>query len=518
MGTALHGILNIAQQSLANNQAALTVVSNNISNMNTENYSKQTVKFSALPAYDSYNWCSSIGSLQIGHGAQITNVLRNREQWLDNYYRDQNCSTGYYEQMTTVTNNIENLLNNELSSNGLQKSLTDFFSASQALTAEPANNAYRLAFIDAAEDVADYFNNMSSTINYQRKQLVGEVGDPDSLTSSTLGLTINDLNSKLAQLAEINGDIAHSYSNGSASCDILDKRDAILDEISKIIPVTITTNENLTVNVMLGNQTVVKAGEQKLFFEAVQTEDADNPVQVQLLNKDGDVRVKDASEFMTKGSIKAILDAGGSGELSYKSVLNEIDRLAKAFADELNKIQTGIGADGVADSVPYCISNGVLTKSVEPLFVSEDGGDFNAGNIKINSKLLKDPSLVATARGDASIEGTVAIGNTQNMKLFNDIQNLQLASLSNGGTGQTMDNFIKTLVTDLGSKIEALNAASKNQQSTLQQAESKRAEIMGVDLNQELMDLIKYQRAYEASARVFTVASELMETVVNLGR
>lgn len=518
MGSSLLGILNMSQQSIANNQTALTVVSNNIANMNNSSYSKQTVKLNAIPAYDTYNWCSSIGSLQIGHGAEITGIVRNRAQWLDNYYRDQSSALGYHSQIASMTSNVENMLNNELSSSGLQKSMSDFFSASQALTAEPTNNAYRIAFVEAAQKVSDKLNSMSSTLKGQREAAVGDISNPDTFDSSKIKMSTDALNEKLQQLAEINGKIAQSYASGSASNDLLDRQDAILDELSEMMPLTVTTNENLTVNISIGNQTVLKGGEQKLFFEAVQTTNDNDPVHIQLVDKDGVVKNSDISGSLKSGSLKALLEIGGTGDASYKSILGELDRIAQAFGDELNKIQTGIGADGTAGSIPYCIQNGVLTQATEPLFKAEGGGAFTAENIKINMNIKNNPGLVATARGDATLEGSTAVGNSANMDLFNKLEQLELPSLSNGGTGQSFSSFLKTLVSNVGSKIESMNNAAVAQNSVTKQAASTRASITGVNLNEELSDLIKYQRSYEASARIFNVASELLNTLVNLGR
>ena len=284
MSTSLISILNMSQHSIANNQAALNVVSNNISNMNTTGYSKQSVAFSSIPAYNSYNYCSSIGSLQIGNGAQLVAINRNRAQWLDNYFREQYTEYGYYNQIGSMTNNIENLMNNELSSTGLQQKLSDFFSASQALTTDPTNNAYRIAFVEAAEDVANMLNSMSSSLQSMREQAVGTIGDPDSFDKSQIKMSVDELNNKLAQLAEINTEISKSMAGGSANNDLLDQRDVLLDEISQAMPLTITTNTNGTVNVHLGNKVLVEGGEQKLQLKAVQTDDENNPVAIQLLD------------------------------------------------------------------------------------------------------------------------------------------------------------------------------------------------------------------------------------------
>ena len=78
MTSTLLGIMNIGKQSITNNQIALNVVSNNIANMNTQNYTKQRVDFAALPAYDTFNWCSKFSSLKIGHGAEIAGISSKR--------------------------------------------------------------------------------------------------------------------------------------------------------------------------------------------------------------------------------------------------------------------------------------------------------------------------------------------------------------------------------------------------------------------------------------------------------
>ena len=516
MSTSLQGILNMSQQSIANNQAALNVVSNNISNMNTTGYSKQNVSFSSLPAYGSYNYCSSVGSLQIGHGAQLEAINRNRAQWLDNYFREQYTEYGYYGQIGSMTNNIESIMNNELSSTGLQQKLSDFFSASQSLTTDPTNNAYRIAFAEAAEDVANMLNDMSSKLTYMREQAVGTIGDPDSFSKSQIKMSVDELNNKLAQLAEINTEISKSTAGGSSNNDLLDKRDVLLDEISQMMPLTITSNTNGTVNVHLGNTVLVQGGEQKAQLNAVQTTDENNPVAIQLVDMEGNVRKQDVSDRLTSGSIKAILDSGADGELSYKSVLDELDRIAKAFAQEVNNIQTGT-ADG---TIPYCIDeNGQLTQATEPIFVAEGGGDFTAANIKINDAILKDPKLIATARGDANMDPN-AVGNTSNLERFNQLETLKIPDLSNSavpGAGQTLSSFITGLVADIGSKIQTINEASEAQQAVATQAEEQRNSYTGVDLNQELSDLIKFQRSYEASARVFNTVAELMEIITQLG-
>lgn len=521
MTSTLLGIMNIGKQSITNNQIALNVVSNNIANMNTENYTKQSVDFAALPAYDTFNWCSKFSNLKIGHGAEIAGISNKRSEWADNNFRGQNTENEYYNQIGGMTSNLDNLLSNELSNTGLQAKFSEFFNASEALSGDPTNAAYKLAFVNAAQDISDMLNSMSKTVNGYMEQAVGKFGDADSFKNSTLTTNIDQLNAKLEQLATINKVINQNSSEGSISNDLQDQQQAILDELSSMMPLTTTTNENGTVNVFIDGYAVVKAGVKVLDVQAVQTDDEDHPVKIQLLNKDGSLKADDVTGAFEHSSIGAIIEMGSADSFGYKTVLNELDKLASVFAQEMNKIQTQADANGTP---LYIGPNGTLEKSTTPMYVTKDGSaNFTAGNIQINPDIVNNTSLVATARIDttAADYDDRAVGNASNMDLFNNLAKGKLTGLSltnPPGDGMSITDFLSGLVSKIGSDIASINNAKDAQEAVTEQASSQRDVLYGVDLNEELADLIKYQRSYEASARVFNVANELMQLLVQLGK
>ena len=203
-----------------------------------------------------------------------------------------------------------------------------------------------------------------------------------------------------------------------------------------------------------------------------------------------------------------------------KTILNDLDKLAAAFAEEMNRIQTQVDANGTP---MYIGPDGTLVESTTPFFVTKDGSaDFTAGNITINQALIDDPTLVATARLDpnAADFDDKAVGNTGNMELFNNLAKGKLTGLSLSdppGEGTSIMDYISSLVSKIGSGVASIQNAADAQDAVMQQAQAQRDELYGVDLNQELADLIKYQRAYEASARLFNAANEMMQTIINLG-
>ena len=483
--------------------------------MNTKGYTKQQVEFAAIPGYRIFDWCANNGKVTVGQGAEITGITTKRSEWLDNYYRGQNSANGYYDQIGGMLDNMENLLNDELSSNGLEKRFSDFFAASQALSGDPTNKAYKIAFLNAAQDVADMLNSMSNTVNEYMNQAVGTVGDPDSFESSLIKTNVDSLDSKLSQLAELNNQIAQNPTSNA----LKDQRDMLLDDISSMIPLTTTTNENGTVNVIIDGQTVIKGGEKRLTIEAVQGDDPNHPVKIQLKDSEGNIKNDDISDKLGNCSLSAILQAGSGDSFGYKTLLNDLDKLASAFAQEMNRIQTQADANGTP---MYIGPDGTLVESTTPLFVTKDGtGNFTAGNIQINQAVIDDPTLVATARMDTTAADfdDKAVGNTGNMDQFNNLAKGKLTGLSISdppGEGMSITDFISGLVSKIGSGVDALKSAADAQGSVLEQAAAQRDALYGVDLNEELADLIRYQRCYEASARVFSTSNELMQTILQM--
>lgn len=519
---------NIAQQALQNSQYALNIVSNNISNMNTEGYSRQKANFTALHGYSCYNWCSSGNNLKLGHGAELSSISRNRDQALDNYYRDQNAQAAYYNQIGSMASTIANVMN-EMQEGGLQSSFSDFFSTVAKLNGDPTNNAYRISFAEKAQDIANQFTKMSNILIDARNQSVGEVGDLTSFQNSKVYLQTEALNEKLSQLADLNGKIAQSSSRTGSNASLLDEKDLLLDEISSIIPVTITQNSNGTSNLYLGNTVILQGGEQKMEIIATQGTSYDEPVIFGIKDAEGTVINPNINDLLTTGSLAALGETNtiDGKNLSYTSVLNDLNMLARAFAESVNEIQTKkYTVDGV-EYTPMALKDGQLVPATEPIFVIPTPPDtFDASNIKVNQAILDDPSNIAAAAvvidPDANPPGYDAdgVGNNLNMQRFLDLQSQKLPLLDKAGTGigATLETFLGSVITDIGTKIEAINDKTKDQSTVLSQVEAQRSSLFGVNLDEELADLIKYQRAYEAAARVFNVASQIMQVMTSLGQ
>ena len=161
--------------------------------------------------------------------------------------------------------------------------------------------------------------------------------------------------------------------------------------------------------------------------------------------------------------------------------------------------------------------NKILTQSTEPLFVFEEGTEFNAGNIKINQTVYDNPYLVAAAKVEVDADGNPvdnrAVGDSNNLKSILDLQNTNFGVLG----GVTILGSLENLVTTVGLEAADMQSKVEAQSNVVDQTMSNYLSAGSVNLDEELIDMIKYQRAYEAASRVVSTCNQMLQVLVNLG-
>ena len=517
---SLYTSFNIAQQALAMNQSALNVVSSNISNMNTEGYSKQRLNPVSSGAMEIVG---SNRTFMVSAGAQIGDISRYRDAYLDTAYRDQNSDLNFYTELSQMASIIENSMN-ELSGSGLSDAISQFFTASQTLKASPADSTARVNFVQKAQILCTQFNQLATSLTDKRTSLVGNTSDLQSIYESKLYGNLTDVNNKLDQLAQINDIITKSSQANTVSSDLLDQRDKVLDELSAYMPITVVQNSNNSVNLVMNGVTLV-SGNVANHFDVVSGTPGD-PTTIQLRNSDGDLMVLDMNDKFSTGKIAACLEMGGDelGKLSFQSMLDQVNLLANQFAAEVNAVQTysvgGVNAMGIsfdASGNPI-LSDFAATGGLPPLFSDKTGaGDpISALNIGVDSAIVDDYWKVAAARVDTNVVGwdPKAVGNADNATAIAAVRSANIAALGN----RTPESYLTGMVSNMGASIESIEFHQKAQLSLYTSVSTQRQSAIGVNMDEELVDLVKYQRAYEASARIFSVASQIMQEIVNLGK
>jgi flagellar hook-associated protein 1 len=425
--TTLRGILA--------HQRAIDTTSHNVANANTEGYSRQQA---VLGATDPYQVAAGIGRTNmgfIGSGVNVEAFTRIRDQFLDLQYRAQAMQAGERETMARQLDQVELALA-EPSDNGISNELAKFWNAWSDIANSPENPAARQALIDQAANLAASFKVVDDQLTTVKAQTLAEY---NAITG-----TGGDVELIATEIAQLNGAIKAFVSNGSTPNDLVDRRDLLLDKLSKLGQVSVTDLGNGSVSVQFGDAATAVVN-------------------------DTTVTWPQALTVASGGKIGALLEISRTGGTvdQYRTQLNAV---VKQLADDVNNLHTSGG--GV------------------PFFNYVAGSE--AGTLSVNAT-------------NATVETT-----TTGAPGANDLA-LQLAGLRNG----TADNLYTAFVTRIGGDLKNAQRGEANATVLLSSIDDRRASVSGVSLDEEMTNLIRFQRGYQASARTMSTMDQMLETLIN---
>ena len=507
--------MNISRESMNNYQHALAVVSHNLANMNVDGYIKLRADFATNPTY-SYgnNVYSNIRGLNGASISQITSYANNAAA---NSARDANSNAQYYYTLDSIMGQLSEI-SNELGDDGLQATLSDFFSAAQNLSANPTDPSARRIYIESAQSVAMKFNSVSKSLDNLQEQLVGNWQQPATIENSDIYMSVQDFNQKLERLTEINKQIVVQGVDNSAG--LINERENLLSDMSAYVDLNVEYNKNGSVDVKMGDIKLVAGAEQQLKLNVV-AGDATTPAIIQVEKMDGTLVHSNANSEVSGGQLGAILDIvnkSDDGLITISGMREKIDEMASTFATEVNDVQTFIDGtvQAMALSVDPATGQQILVPSTEPIFNITN--PITAGNISVNQNIIDDPNLIATARVDTAVGGWENnVGNTDNIVATAQLRDKKTMSTFGGENNVTFEGFLTYYSGEVGlqqsdikGKFDTANTLNDSAQTNLQS-------ITGVNLDEELADMIKFQRGYEASARMFNTANEIYQLLVTLG-
>lgn len=462
MGT-LTSLMGLAQQALMANQAALNVISNNVANQNTPGYTRQVAN---LQQNDSV----VIGNIIVGGGVSAGQAISQRDRILEQRVQQQTQVQSQSQALADALNQVQQVFG--LSSNStsatstpLGSSLDSFFNAVSSLTANPADMATRQKVLSAA-------TNLVSTINSAANQMAGISQSLDKQVSGYVG-TVNGL---LSTIAQLNQKITTLSPNADAG-SLEDQRQQAIAQLSQYVGVHQITNENNQITLTTTNGAVLVSGDQAYTMGTTLVSGTTHVM--------AGVPSSDVTSNLTGGSLGGVLQARDQILPQYQSAL---DSLAYQLGTQVNQINAqGLDANG---------NPGQAIFQVPP---SANG----AANLL--AMATSDPKAIAAA---AVGEGATGSGNA-----------LLLAGLATGTTfsGESPSGFLVNLLGQIGNAAAAASTDNTAQQAMLSQLTSQRNALSGVSLDEEAANLTKYQRAYQAAAKIFSITDDLMSSALNLG-
>lgn len=472
---SLSSTLDMASRAMQTQMTGVQVAGQNLANVSTTGYTRQAVDIETSP-----DVATSVGSE--GTGSAVVAIQQAVNSLLNSQIVTQQSSSGYWSGQQSALQSAETSLDEYLNGTGgstsststdsttdtgLSGQLSGLFDAFQAVATSPTSVSARQALVSAAQTLSSTFNQVNSQLSSTRTSL-----------NTSLTNDVSSANTLLSGIAQLNQQISTAQFSGGTPNDLLDERQQDLQNLAQLTNIQTSTEANGAVDVSIDGQTLVS---NNTVTDTLQTYDASGNGSGQLLvqTATGGVNLT-----LTGGSMQGTIDAR-DGELS--TMQSSINTLASTLITQVNAVNSsGYNLNGTSGN---------------NFFTGTDASD-----ISVNQALVNDPSLVqASGSATASGDNTVAL------------QLADLASTAQSGlNNQTFSTSYGLTVAALGNSLQTANNQVTNQTAVGNLLATQQSSVGGVNIDEEMTNLMSFQRAYEASAELVTTVNEMMETVNNM--
>lgn len=561
--SGLFATLNTSKGGMFAQQQYINVTSHNISNANTEGFSRQHIVLqTARPQ------TIAGGAGQIGTGVTVSSIERTRNQFLDYQIRKESSLLGNYGVRQDYLSEIEGIFN-EPSDTGISELMSEFFDAWQTLSKNPEKSDARTVVAQKAKALADELNHTYKKLNDTKDNAAKEIQS-----------NLFEVNTILDQLNSINKEIITVTIAGNNPNDLLDSRDLLLDELSTkfgidtrnqiLNGITCKPEDNDSMNLIRNkdSQDINKLG-----FVNKLTKNPDGSYDIEYY-KNGDmtsdknkvtltgvtlsdeqyenlnngrvlVTEEDGSVNLTGGALNndQIFNpsSGRLGGLQSihedaESYIEQASTLAKTLAFAVNAIHT----EGIPAGEQYAF---FVNSGNDPL----DYDGITAGNITMNSDILKNVMLIqaGASKASGSTDGDRALALASLRDFGLNIDSIQSGKKKDGSVydydafveehlgitaegdvpkfntidgGVKVEGFFKNTINKLGVQSEEATRIVKNQNTLLKGLLERRLSTSGVSLDEEAINLVQFQHAFQANAKVITTVDQLLDVVIGLVR
>ncbi|MEW6546892.1 MAG: flagellar hook-associated protein FlgK [Bacillota bacterium] len=455
--------LHIALSALRANQRALEVVAHNVANANTPGFSRQQPVLEparpALAPVPGASW-----GTYLGRGVQLAQVRRVRDLFLDAQVRADLQLLGRWEVRRDALAKVEAVFN-EPSDAGLRTVLDEFWASWQELSNNPESLAARALVRQKGQALADTF-----------RHLHRQLWDLQADLNRSIAIKVDELNNLARQVASLNEQISLSAANRQSPNDLLDRRDLLIEQMARLADLQVQFDEQGVATVAVGGMVLVDR------FRVARMEVQANPA--------------------APNQSRVVWDTGmpvnpGGGELLgylearehiVPGLMADLDELAVTLRDQVNELhREGFGLP-LGSSSPHGYD-----------FFDPDA---TAANMGLAYEVRQDVRYIAASTADG------VPGNGENAL---KIAGLQRQNIIDQGT---IDDFFRSVIGTIGVMAREATRLSENQGVLLQQMEHQRQSVTGVSLDEEVTNLIRYQHAYAAAARVVTTLDEMLRSLI----
>lgn len=476
----LNAAFAIGSAGLKVNQIAMEVASENIANVNTPGYSRQRVLLETAPP-------TNHNGFPLGTGVKISTVERYYDALLQKQLLNAGATSGYNNANLQLLQQVEPAFN-ELVYDGLGTAINNFFNSWQDLTLNPSGTAERQAVLSKAEIMTDQFHYVSRTLT------TAMVTQDESLASQT-----SAINKQLKDIAYLNGQIKTTELIQGNANEMRDQRDYLIRQLGENVGIGFTENSDGTTDVyytdsnaastkynlitgsdVINNFTLVAGA-------ALPDPAATNRHNIQLTSTGAGPVISNIAPVT--GKLGATLV---TRDTTLQGYLTDLNAIANKLVTDINGLHVS-GAPG-----PTTWDN---TGAAGAAFFAAAGT--TAANILLDVNVKGLPDRIAAASGATFYKG--------------DNSNAMAIAQLNATTGGYSMSY-KALVAKVGQDVQSAKTVVSQDAAFMKQLVTLRDSNSGVSLDEELTDLIKFQRSYQASAKLITTATDMMDIAIGLVR
>jgi len=445
----------IGVQALEASEAALNATSNNIANANTPGYTREVAQFSE-------NQESLTGGVVSGGGVSLESIQSVRDELLNLQIQQQTSLQGSADTQSSILQQLQT----SFSSNGtdIGSALSSFSSSLAELSANPSSGAVQQSVLSAGQNLADSFNSTASGLT------TAQTGADQQVTQ-----TVAQINSITAKIAQLNAQLSPSVMSQQNGGTIEDQRDELVQQLSQLVGVSISQSSDGEV-ITTANGSPLVMGSQSFQLQTT-------------TGSDGFQQVLDANGNNITSNIQGG-QLGGAIQIRDQAIpgfLNSLDTLASQFATAFNAAQAqGFDSNGNPGQAFFSIPSGTSGA---------------AAGIKV--ALTSGSQIAASSDGTVGSNGNVA--------------NLSAALTSALPSGQSASSAYASLVYDVGNEASSASAQSSAVAQNLLQLTNQQSSVSGVNVDEETTNLIRYQTAYEAAARIVSTIQALSTVTLDMG-
>jgi len=446
-----------ASRALRAFQRTLDTTGHNIANVNTPGYSRQVVSLRATPAGTEYaNRLISIGS-----GVNVSTINRIRDSMLESRRQEAYSQQGQSEGSLNNLEKVQSMFL-DVQGKGISSSIDTFFNSWSALGSNPTSSANLLQVQSAGRDLA---SRISSTY--------GQLQSQSASQDDQINQALTDIQSLASKVGELNTQIRKEMAQGGSPNDLYDLRDSAIADLSKLVNVDTSLASDGTVSVFVGSFTLVDQVGAKTFptsFSSTSSTVSDSV----------------AAWPITSGKLKGLFDNVNQTA----SYMSQLDNLANSLRTQVNSIHmagyNSSGATGVQffnDAIPQT----------------------GASDFALSAAVDSSPANIAIGNSTAAGDGSAAMA-------LSALRDTKITSLGN----RTVGNFYGDLVSGVGRDVNVAKNNVDTAYALSEQIDAQVQEISGVSLDDEMSDMLKFQRSYQAAAKVLNTMDQMMGDLINM--